>query len=262
MSFTMVYKTYENDLKWLKYSLLSVNKYVEDISEIVIYYHNQCECNFLQMIDTITLKIPYRIIPVNYDYHGYIKQMVCKIMCYQDIYTEYIVIVDSDVIFNKKYSPTIKLLNNKIIWNIECKNEFNKNEDQYRIWEQSVIRMTKSPMDIYYMANGLPFIFKRKTLINAYNKFIELHNVNYDVFCKKHLALQNIAITENIKNVFMQCATIFEEFEYIGWFANNFDKDNYIFINDQSKNTNTYKQYWSHGGINDTIAKEIEQILS
>ena len=38
MSYTIVYKTYENDLQWLYYSLLSVNKYVYDVDEIIIYY--------------------------------------------------------------------------------------------------------------------------------------------------------------------------------------------------------------------------------
>jgi len=260
MSYTIVYKTYENDLQWLYYSLLSVNKYLYDVNEIIIYYHDACEVNFLKMLSQIVLKIPYRIIPVNYDYHGYIKQMVVKMMCYKDITTDYIVIIDSDVIFDKKYTPKIKLLDNKIIWNISIKDEINKNECQWKVWEKSVINMTKLPMNIYFMANGFPFIIKRQTLIDANKKFIELHNEDYDIFCKKHSEKQNVNISDSVQNAFLRCASIFEEFEFIGWFAYNFTND-YIFINDQSKNTNNYKQYWSHGGINANIKKEILQIL-
>lgn len=260
MSFTIVYKTYDQDLQWLYYSLLSVNKFVKDIDEIVIYYHDKCEINFKTMMSSIKINIPYRIIPISYDYHGYIKQMVVKLNCFNDINTDYIVIVDSDVIFNKEYTPKLKLLDNKIIWNISIKDNLNNNECQWSVWEKSVENMTKASMNIYYMANGFPFVIKRTTLVDAYNKFIDLHNIDYDTFCKNHLILNNIKSTDFILNIFPKLATIFEEFEFIGWYAQNFTND-YIFINDQSKNTNNYKQYWSHGGLTNDIKNEILSIL-
>jgi hypothetical protein len=260
MSYTIVYKTYENDIKWLYYSLLSVNKYVIDVDEIIIYYHNNCENNLKKMLETVNLKIPYKLISVVYDYHGYLKQMVVKLMSFIDIKTDYVVFIDSDVIFDKIYSPNIKKINDKLIWNICVKDENNKNECQWNVWEKSVINMTKSPMNIYFMANGFPFVIKKQTLIDCYNKFIELHNEDYNSFCKKHTLLQNIITTDTVLNVFTRCSSIFEEFEYLGWYAYNFTTD-YIFINDQSKNTNNFKQYWSHGGISDNINQEILKIL-
>ncbi len=37
---TVVYKTYNNDLQLLYYSLLSVKKFVRGIKEIIIYCHD------------------------------------------------------------------------------------------------------------------------------------------------------------------------------------------------------------------------------
>jgi hypothetical protein len=40
--FTIIYKTYKNDIEWLEYSLLSLKKYLDfsNIYEIIIYSHD------------------------------------------------------------------------------------------------------------------------------------------------------------------------------------------------------------------------------
>ena len=146
------------------------------------------------------------------------------------------------------------------MWNIINKTDTNKNDCQWSVWEKSIENMTHKPMNIYYMANGFPFVMKTITLHDAYYKFIEIHNMDYNQFCKMHLDANNIKIYQSVFNVFTTCAKIFEEFEYLGWYANNFTND-YIFTDDQSKNTNNYKQYWSHGGITSQISSEIKSIL-
>ena len=124
--FTIVYKTYDNDLVWFKYSLLSVNKFVFNISEIIIYYHDSCEKKIIEILSENNFIIPYRIIPIKYDFHGYLKQMVVKSMCFNDVKTEYVVFVDSDVIFTKPYTPEFGLKNDKIIWKIQIKDKKNQ----------------------------------------------------------------------------------------------------------------------------------------
>ena len=79
MEYTIVYKTYEQDLKWLKYSLLSVDKFLSGMKEVIIYYHDKCYDNIIQMLNSINLNFKYRLIPVEYDINGYIKQMVVNI---------------------------------------------------------------------------------------------------------------------------------------------------------------------------------------
>ena len=104
MKYTLVYTTYENDLEWLKWSLKSVKKYVfpfNQISKIIIYTHDICK----QEVETISNEVFYfgqtrnkvniNVIPIEYDYHGYIKQMTLKCNAFNDIETEYLVYLDS-----------------------------------------------------------------------------------------------------------------------------------------------------------------------
>jgi hypothetical protein len=263
MSFTIVYKTYLNDIKWLKYSLLSINKFVIDIDEIIIYYHDICYKELYEMIESINIKYNIRLLPVSYDIHGYMKQMVVKMMAFKDIKTEYIVFVDSDVIFEREYSPKMSFNNGKINWHILKRNQENNQMNDWNVWGPAVEKMTHNPMSIYYMYNGFPFIIKKDTLERAYHKFIELHNMDYQTFCKSHLNKLNIIPSMPItgpNGKFIELASIFEEFEYMGWYSYNFT-DDYNFIIEQRNNIYVI-QYWSHGGIDANIETTIKKILN
>lgn len=261
---SICYKTYKNDINWLKYSLLSICKFnIGDIHEIIIYYHDECFTELNIMIDEIDLNIKYRLIPVKYDIHGYIKQMVVKCMCFNDIKTDYILIMDCDVIFNNFFNP-IDIINEsgKIDWYILNKNDSNKDDDQWRVWEKSVKNMVNGDMNTYYMYNGFPFLFKRETLELAYKKFIDIHGVDYNEFCKKLLNDNTVLPSDPIigpDGRFLIMATIFEEFEYLGWYSFNYTND-YNFI-EGPNNLSIRNQFWSHGGLTEEIKNEIEIIL-
>jgi hypothetical protein len=264
MSFTIVYKTYLNDIQWLKYSLLSINKFVKDISEIIIYYHDICYEQLLIMLNNINIKFNIRLIPVNYDIHGYLKQMVVKCMAFKDVKTDYIVFIDSDVIFKMEYTPKVHFIDEKINWYILKRDSNNNNESLWAVWEESVKKMTNQNMDIFYMYNGFPFIIKRKTLEDAYIKFLELHNMDYHVFCKFYLDKYQILPSMPIigpNGKFMEMAKIFEEFEYMGWYSKNYTND-YNFIESPSINSKYSIQYWSHGGLTSNIEENINIILN
>ena len=77
---TLVYKTYQNDLQWLKYSLLSVKKYLSNYKYIIIYCHDVSCGPLNKIIEEVNIKC--RIIPVHYNFNGYIKQMTVKCECY------------------------------------------------------------------------------------------------------------------------------------------------------------------------------------
>lgn len=265
MQYTIVYKTYKNDIGWLKYSLLSLHKYmIDDIFEIIIYYHDICYEQLANMLKDVTIKYNIRLIPVNYDIHGYLKQMVVKCMSFKDVTTDYIVFIDSDVIFKKSYYLKDHFDNDKLKWYILKKNSNNKNYDEWKVWGNSIKKMTNTDMNIYYMYNGFPFVVKKDTLKDAYNKFLELHNKDYHSFCKFYLDNLNIIPSMPITGPtgkFMEMAGIFEEFEYMGYYAHNFTND-YIFIeNPNSNSSDKVIQYWSHGTLTSTIEKEILDIL-
>jgi hypothetical protein len=259
MKFTVVYKTYKNDLKWLKYSLLSLQKYVSGISELIIYYHDECELDLINLMNELDLKLKTKLIPVTYDMNGYIKQMVVKCMCFEDVDTEFIMYMDSDVIFSDYYSPESIIEEDKIKWFIQTRNEYNYNADFWLVWEKSVEKMTNDKMTRFYMSNEFPFILKKESVKNAYNKFIEIHGVNYDTFCKNLLELNGVDINDKILDKFGIMATIFEEFEYLGWYSYNFTND-YIFI--EGRNPKEFKnQFWSHGGLTEEIEMKIKKMI-
>lgn len=261
--FTIVYKTYSNDIKWLKYSLLSVNKFVKDISEIIIYYHDVCYKELVSMLKEITINYNIRLLPVNYDIHGYLKQMVVKCMAFNDVNTDYIVFVDSDVIFKSEYTPKLTFENNKINWYTLRKNSSNSNETFWSVWEEALKKMTKQDTKISYMHNSFPFVVKKDTLVKAYNKFLELHSMDYHTFCKFYLDKFHILPSMPISGPngkFKQMSQIFEEFEFIGWYADNFTND-YNFLDVNTKNRNYIIQHWSHGGLTSEIEENIKYIL-
>jgi hypothetical protein len=254
--FTIVYKTYANDLKWLKYSLLSVKKFVTGFEELIIYCHDVC-CGELYAL-TRQLEIPCRIIPVSYDYNGYMKQMVVKSICYKDVKTKYIVMVDSDVIFNNNICVSELIEpDGKIKWyyltSIPSGHEV-------LVWKDSYQAMTKTVQDRYYMMNGFPFVFTTESLKSANEKFIEMHGIDYSEFCKKGCARFNIRADESVRSRFLDLAKIFEEFEWIGFYCQHFSND-YIFIDSDLRTHNKPTvQFWSHGGITPEIQNKLDAL--
>ena len=264
--YSIVYKTYENDLKWLKYSLLSLNKFLTDDNyEIVIYYHDACKENLDNILSKINFKSEIRLIPVTYDIHGYIKQMVVKCMCFMDIESDYIMIVDSDIIFNDYFSYNNMMTNGKINWfYLNRTKENNNDEPWWSVWQDAVFGMTNQEMSKYYMHNAFPFLFKKETLEKAYDKFIEINGLSYNDFCKNKLALKSVNVYDKITGSdgkFKIMATVFEEFEYLGWFCDKFTND-YNFIEGSNElNIKIKKQFWSHGGLSENIESEIHNMI-
>ena len=272
--FTLVYKTYKNDLEWLRYSLLSLQEflYVENIFEIIIYSHNVVEKEVHNLLESIQMShyVQYRVLPVNYNIHGYIKQMVVKANCYKDCRTNYIVLLDSDLILKTKlnFESFIKE-DGKLEWYYLNK-EDDPNNKVFTVWKKAVEDSTRSPQNIHYMSNGFPFIFTKKSLEDAAIKFKELNDCNYEVYCENRCRHENININESIKDIFNKLSKVWTEFEYLGFYCHHYSKD-YIFIptqyckmKDQFKNPGAnsfFVQYWSHGGLDQNIRNQITNII-
>jgi hypothetical protein len=52
---------------------------------------------------------------------------------------------------------------------------------------------------------------------------------------------------------------VFTEFEYIGYIAHNFTDDYEFVVNARDKQN--LKQFWSHGGINEDIKRELDELF-
>ena len=273
--FTIVYKTYFNDLEWLKYSLLSLQKYLDftNIYEIIIYLHDKVTNNLTYLLDNIKMNnfITCRTIPVHYGYHGYIKQMAVKLNCYKDCSTDYIVLLDCDLLLKKSlnFDYFIKK-DGKIEWYYLNKMD-DPNNEVFTVWKKACEDATFQIKNVHYMSNGFPFVFTRKSLEDADKKFMQMHNCNYDYYCRQRCLHLNISVNAKITDAFAKLSQIFTEFEYIGFYCRNFS-DEYTFINTKKclmeKQHNNddpnsfFIQNWSHGGITQSTRDKINAILA
>ena len=268
--FTLIYKTYRNDLEWLKYSLLSLQKFLDasNILEIIVYTHDVCYNDVCMLLENIGMKLflKYRIIPVPYNYHGYVKQMVVKANSYKDCKTEYIILLDSDLILKKKLNLESFVKNNgKIEW-FYLKKMSDPDNAVFRVWKKAVEDCIKCDQLVHYMSNGFPFLFTRKSLEDAANKFIEMHNCDYETYCGNRCYYEKIKVEDSIGDNFNKLSRVWTEFEYLGFYCHTYSKDyifiptNYCKMKNQFQNPNVdsyFVQYWSHGGLDENIKKQI-----
>lgn len=272
--FTLIYKTYKNDFEWLKYSLISLQEflYVENILEIIIYTHDIVENELHNLLEDIQMNyyINYRVIPVHYNIHGYVKQMVVKSNSYKDCKTNYIVLLDSDLILKTKLNlESFIKEDGKLEW-FYLKKEDDPRNQVFTVWKKAVEESTKSPQNIHYMSNGFPFIFTKKSLEDAAEKFIEFHNCDYEGYCENRCGHENIKVGDSTKDNFGKLSRVWTEFEYLGFYCHHYSNDytfiptNYCKMRDQFQNTNAnsyFVQYWSHGGLDNNIRNQISNLL-
>jgi hypothetical protein len=257
---TVVYKTYAKDFEWLYYSLQSVKKYVRGIKEVIIYCHDISRDELYTLVNKI--EFPCRIIPVAYNYHGYMKQTVVKATCYKDVNTKYICIIDSDIIFHTEFNIKEYILpSGKIPWHYW--NNLQETAAE-KIWSIAYESATKTKQNVHYLVNGFPFFFTTDSLKAAADKFYEMHGVDYDTYCMNRCALYKIIPGEAVTNRFGDLAKVFSEFEWLGFYCHNYSED-YIFIEYNlpipTNRMNVHKQFWSHGGLTPNIRTEIEALI-
>jgi glycosyltransferase involved in cell wall biosynthesis len=222
---SVFYKTYGPDLKWLRYSLLSLKKFCKDPYELIIAVEDSAEDALRRIVEYC--KLDARILPIQYELHGYFEQQLAKLEAYKWCSHEMIVMMDSDAIFQIPFSFSDFLTpDGKILWNI-CKPE--DAGEIFGIWKQGFESMTKQPYTIYTMCNN-PYILTRTALQNAQNTFEELHSCSYRDYVrgcnKKH---------------------DFSEYLWLGWWCKNYSKDHYMPIVSP-------KEAWNHPQVHQFIS--------
>jgi hypothetical protein len=121
------------------------------------------------------------------------------------------------------------------------------------------------------MSNGFPFVFTRKSLEEAANKFIEMNGRDYDSYCYVRCCDENINVESSTTSIFNILSKIFTEFEYLGFFCHYYSHD-YIFTTTHhcrmelqsgeiDNNDSYFIQYWSYGEKTDKITNKINKIL-
>jgi len=252
--FTIVYKTFGPDLPWLKYSLKSVKKYVAYYTALVIYCHDEAVEELHKLLFEVGMEAT--VIPVHYTMHGYIQQMVVKAESYNDVTTPYVVILDSDNVFKAPFDLRT-LMQEKISWTYSTK-EATPAAPEWSVWKEAYEAMTNTPQTIHFMANQFPFIFTRASLQIAAEEFQKMHGVSYTTFCERRLAALQVPIGASIQGNFMKLATVFEEFEWLGFSCMRHSPQDYFFTTKVVRNV-PLKQFWSHGGL-DAVEAELKSL--
>jgi FkbM family methyltransferase len=228
-------RTYKGDYAWLNYCLQSIQKFCTGFRKVWVVSPDQMNVNMIP--DWVEWKV------MNDETEdGYLAQQITKL--YADVITDYqsdyILHVDSDVIFTRECMPQdfFALTDLKLIWYYT---------------RYSEIETPWQPITSKFMGETVPYEFMRRFPIMVprwlYPRLRE--------FCHK---LHGMIISDYIRT---QPPRAFSEFNALGAYAYKNHRDMLHFVNtlETEMPTPVARQFFSWGGITSDVKAEIETIL-
>lgn len=223
-------RTYHKDLKWLNYCLESIHKNLSGFSEIVICIPTGQETllSHLTSEKVVTCKI-YK--------DDYLGQQISKIQAHHHCKGDYILFVDSDVIFKPNANVLDYFYENKPII---LKANYNSVGEAI-CWKKPTEKLFKEKIEFEYMRFA-PQIFHKSTL--------EMFNDSFP-------DIENYVISQPYRQ--------FSEFNALGFYAEKMQPDDYS-ITDVTNGVPEYlpknkaHQFWSWSGLKES--EEIKKIIN
>lgn len=223
-------RTYHKDLKWLNYCLESIHKNLSGWSEIVICIPTGQETllSHLTSEKVVTCKI-YK--------DDYLGQQISKIQAHHHCKGDYILFVDSDVIFKPNANVLDYFYENKPII---LKANYNSVGEAI-CWKKPTEKLFKEKIEFEYMRFA-PQIFHKSTL--------EMFNDSFP-------DIENYVISQPYRQ--------FSEFNALGFYAEKMQPDDYS-ITDVTNGVPEYlpknkaHQFWSWSGLKES--EEIKKIIN
>lgn len=230
-------RTYEKDLEWLKYCLKSITKYVTGYRQIIICIPEPQQ----KLLDSWNLTTE-KIVTCPVYNEDYLGQQVSKIQAYKYTDAEAIIFIDSDCCFNKYVNLQSELFQEgkPIVY----KTMYEKVGEAI-CWKGITEKTIGESLEYEYMRR-LPFVFLSKTLRSA------------DLFFKlKHGK-------ESEEYILAQPGRHFSEFNYMGAYADLFEKENYCIKDTEIDGFgNIYlKQFWSWSNLTIEEKEELEALTA
>lgn len=229
-------KTYHKDFEWLFFCLFSIDKFLDGFQQIIIAIPNSDKNLFT--IDTKQFSRIHNNIKYVYtnDYENtYLYQQYIKMTAYQHTEAEYIMYIDSDVIFKRKshinesldpeHKPIIYYTPYEMVGNAIC-------------WQEPTSELLGQHQPYEFMRRNC-LVFRKSTLINIHAQYPDLEQ----------------RIMNSIR---------FSEFNAIGaWaFKNEFNKYNFINTKTNPPPPANHVQFWSYSNLNEKDRLKIQQILN
>ena len=223
-------RTYHKDLKWLNYCLESIHKNLVGWSEIIICIPTGQETllSHLASEKVVTCKI-YK--------DDYLGQQISKIQAHHHCKGDYILFVDSDVIFKPNANVLDYFYENKPII---LKANYNSVGEAI-CWKKPTEKLFKEKIEFEYMRFA-PQIFHKSTL---------------EMFNESFPDIENYVISQPYRQ--------FSEFNALGFYAEKMQPDDYS-ITDVTNGVPEYlpknkaHQFWSWSGLKES--EEIKKIIN
>jgi len=222
-------RTYRNDLNWLDYCLKSIHKNLTGWDEIVVCIPTGQE----HLLSHLTAE---KVVVCKTYRDDYIGQQISKLEAYKHVKGEYVLFVDSDVVFFEGANVLDYFENNKPV----ILKDIWANVGDAICWKPIMERLFKEGIQYEYMRRA-PQMFYTSTLINFAYHFSDIENYS----------------TTQPKGQFT-------EFNFLGYFAEKHEPDSYVFI-DLSTGAaipiNKSRQFWSWSGLTQKERIELEESI-
>lgn len=228
---TIFIRTFKRDIVWLDYCLQSIHKNLKGWNEIIVCIPEN-QASHLTHVKNAKIVLS----PIFKD--DYIGQQVSKLLAYQHTTNDYILFVDSDLIFLPGANVSDLMRDGLPVIGKEKYSQ--PKYPAVRKWQPVVEKLFKEKPEWEYMGlNASSRLYHRSTLMAFHEKFPDI--VDYAKRQPKHK---------------------FSEFNFIGFFAEQFEPKKYFFIDIHREKSPTIKarQFWSWGGITPEIARELKAL--
>jgi len=220
-------RTYKNDIKWLNYCLASIHKNLKGWDEIVICIPTGQQ----HLLSHLTAE---KLIVCKQYKDDYIGQQVSKLEAYKHCKGQYILFVDSDVVFYEGADVRGYFHDNKPV----ILYDKYENVGEAIVWKPVVEMLFQEEVQYEYMRRA-PQLFLKSTL---------------ELFAELFPEIEKYAIGQPYRK--------FTEFNILGFFAHKHQEEAYSFISlwNNPVPVNKSKQYWSWSGMTEEERKELEKI--
>lgn len=228
-------RTYSEDLKWLTYSLQSINKFCTGFRNIIIVIPEK-QKNLLNSFNLTREKI-FTCPDYKDDYLG---QQITKLHADEYSDADLFLYGDSDTLITKKLKPEYLFREEKPLILKTKYQSLGKSVPWKKITEKAL------GFEIEYeFMRRHPLVYYSSTLKALRNYIKQVHQKEISDYIQR------------------QSNKSFSEFNTLGAYANKFENDRYYFQDTETEELPTLyvRQFWSWGGITDEVKNEIQDIL-
>ncbi len=229
-------RTYHADINWLNYCLKSIHKNLKGWDEIVICIPTGQE----HLLNHLTAE---KVVVCKTYKEDYVGQQISKLDAYKHCKGEFILFVDSDVVFFEGADVRDYFQDNKPV----ILYDKYENVGEAICWKKIVEKIFKEDVPFEFMRRA-PQLFNKSTLEHFSQLFPDI---------------ENYAISQPHRQ--------FSEFNILGFFAHKHEPENYIFIEAkfvtgshenkvEGLPENRSFQAWSWGGITEEVQLKLDQI--